>query len=280
MEIIETLSDMKRRSLEIAASGRTVGLVPTMGALHPGHMSLVEAAKAACDFTVVSIYINPAQFSVGEDLDTYPRSLETDRALLESAQVDILFLPRTLYPEGFKTTVHVKKITEPLCGQSRPDFFQGVATVVLKLFNIVRPHKAFFGEKDRQQLEVVKTMVRDLDMDTAIVPCPIHREPDGLAMSSRNNYLSAEERISARCLPAAMQAAQKWVREGGTSAANLKSKVRRIIETEKNARVEYISLCDSENFTELNRIEGKFLLALAIWIGKTRLIDNCILGSV
>jgi pantoate--beta-alanine ligase len=247
--------------------------------LHPGHMSLVEASKAECDFTVVSIYINPAQFSAGEDLDTYPRNMEADRTLLEAAHVDVLFLPRTLYPEGFKTAVHVNTITESLCGQSRPDYFQGVATVVLKLLNIVRPHKAFFGEKDRQQLEVVKTMVRDLDMDTAIVPCPIYREPDGLAMSSRNNYLSPEERISARCLSAALQTGQTWVNAGETSAAILSQKVRDIIETEKNARVEYISLCDSKNFTELNQIGDESLLALAIWIGKTRLIDNCILGS-
>lgn len=267
---------MKKWSRE--TKGR-IGFVPTMGYLHEGHLSLVRKAKNTCDFTVASIFINPKQFGANEDLSTYPVDLESDSAKLEALGVDVLFLPQRneIYPEGYKTYVNVEEITERLCGKSRPALFRGVTTVVIKLFNIVQPHTAFFGEKDWQQLNVIRTMVRDLDMDVIVEGLPTAREADGLARSSRNIYLSESERKSARCLSQSLEVAKKLVSRGELSAATIRDKVRSVIEEQNYTAIDYIAICDPQTFVEQTEIKGKTLVALAVWIGKARLIDNCLL---
>ena len=279
METINTIYEMKGRSAKVKSESRSIGFVPTMGYLHGGHMSLVEKSVSSCDFTVASIFINPAQFGEGEDLDRYPQDLESDRKKLEAAGVDVLFLPRreTLYPEGYKTYVQVESIVDHLCGKSRPGFFRGIATVVLKLFNIVRPHKAFFGEKDWQQSVVVETLIRDLNLDVELVRLPTVREADRLAMSSRNAYLSGEERKSALSLSQALEEARGRVRAGERSAEKIRHGIKQHIEKEDRAKVDYVSVCDPENFVERDEISGKTLIALAVHIGKARLIDNCLI---
>lgn len=278
MEIIASISEMQQTSEKIRTTGKSVGFVPTMGCLHAGHMSLVEKSVAICDFTVVSIFINPAQFGENEDLDTYPVDLEKDKRQLESAGVDALFLPtrKTMYPAGFRSFINVEGITDHLCGKSRPGFFRGVATVVLKLLNIVRPHKAFFGEKDWQQLAVVETLVRDFNLDVSIERLPILREANGLAMSSRNLYLTEEEIPSALSLSKALDLAKGKVQNGERSASRIRKEIRSFIEKRKGAEIDYISVCDPENFVEQEEINSTSLIALAVRVGKTRLIDNCL----
>ena len=278
MEIIESIPEMKRWSERTRELGKTIGLVPTMGSLHDGHMSLVKKSVATCDCTVVSIFINPAQFGKNEDLDQYPQDLEGDRRQLESAAVDVLFLPSRpdMYPEGYKTFVSVDGITDHLCGKSRPGFFRGVATVVLKLFNIVRPHTGFFGDKDWQQATVVETLLRDLNIDAAIDRLPLVREPSGLAKSSRNLYLSQEEITPALSLSRALTQATQRVQQGEISAETIRQEICHSIEKNKGAKIDYISICDPDSFIEQDEISDKALIALAVQIGKTRLIDNCI----
>ncbi|MCZ6541032.1 MAG: pantoate--beta-alanine ligase [Nitrospinae bacterium] len=282
MKILKTVEDMKTWSRTIRESGKTLGLVPTMGYLHEGHLSLARKSISACSHTVVSIFVNPKQFLPDEDLDTYPRDLETDRRELERLGVDALFLPsgEEMYPESFQTYVNVEGITSHLCGKSRPGFFRGVTTVVLKLFHIVQPHSAFFGEKDRQQLEVIRQMVRDLHMDIAIVGLPIVRETDGLAMSSRNRYLGKKERETAQSLNRALKQAQQWVAEGESSVEKICSGMRSLIEREGPAQVDYISVCDPKRFVELKEIRGQAVVALAVKVGKARLIDNCLIERI
>ncbi len=282
MEIINTIPEMKLWSDRARESHKTIGLVPTMGSLHEGHMSLVRQSVATCDFTVVSIFINPTQFGKNEDLDKYPKDLESDTNLLESAGVDVVFAPSSaeMYPEGYKTFVTVEGITDHLCGKSRPGFFRGVATVVLKLLTIVRPHTGFFGDKDWQQATVVETLLRDLNVDTTIERLPLLREPSGLAKSSRNFYLSREEMAPALSLSRALDAARQRVQNGEHSADRIKQEIRQTIEANKQARIDYISVCDPENFVELDEIKDKSLIALAVHIGKTRLIDNCLVRRV
>ncbi len=278
MEIIKTIPEMKRWSDQARESRKTIGLVPTMGSLHAGHMSLVQKSVSTCDVTVVSIFINPAQFGKNEDLDKYPQNLESDQRQLEPSGVDVLFLPsqKEMYPEGYKTFVTVEGITDRLCGKSRPDLFRGVATIVLKLFNIVRPHTGFFGDKDWQQATVVETLLRDLNIDAAIERLPIVRESDGLAKSSRNLYLSKEDIAPALCLSHALQQARLRVQNGELSADIIRREIRQMIEKNKDAKIDYISVCDPESFVEHDEIKDKSLIALAVHIGKTRLIDNCI----
>ena len=273
---------MKAWSRKVRQDGQTLGLVPTMGYLHAGHLSLARKSMSVCDRTVVSIFVNPTQFGAHEDLDTYPRDLEADRKELEQLGVDALFLPtgEDMYPEGFQTYVHVEEITDKLCGNSRRELFRGVTTIVLKLFNIVQPHSAFFGEKDRQQLEVIRKMVTDLNLDIEIIGLPIIREPDGLAMSSRNKYLGKAERKTALSLHEALQKAQQWVAQGESSVATLRSRMRTIIEREGQAQVDYISVCDPKRFEELEEIQGKAMIALAVHVGKARLIDNCLIERI
>ena len=282
MKILKTLDEMKTWSRKIREEGKTLGLVPTMGYLHQGHLSLARKSISACDRTVVSIFVNPKQFGPNEDLDTYPRDLESDRRELEQLGVSALFLPTAedMYPEGFQTYVHVEEITGKLCGESRREFFRGVTTLVLKLFNIVKPYAAFFGEKDRQQLEVVRKMADDLNLDIKIVGLPIVREPDGLAMSSRNQYLGETERKTAQSLHEALQQAQQLIAQGESSVATIRSRMRTIIEREGRAQVDYISVCDPKRFEELEEIQGEAMIALAVHVGKARLIDNCLIERI
>ncbi len=276
MKIITSIEAMRAFSEAARRDGKTLGFVPTMGRLHQGHMSLVERSLLATDVTVVSVFVNPAQFGKNEDLDTYPRDLKGDEARLALAGVDVMFCPETaaMYPEGYRTFVNVETLTDALCGKSRPDFFRGVATVVLKLFNIVRPHKAFFGEKDWQQLAVVQTLVRDLNLDVAIVRCPLVREKDGLAMSSRNEYLNGEQRVIALSLSKALETAKDLVAQGETSASSIRGAMTRILESREGAQVDYLSICDPETFIEHDTVQDPSLIALAVRVGDTRLIDN------
>jgi pantoate--beta-alanine ligase len=279
MRIIEHIREMQRWSEIQRQRGERIVFVPTMGFLHDAHLSLVRDGKKRGDRVVVSIFVNPAQFSPNEDFAAYPRDFERDRGLLEREHADILFHPsvREIYPEGYQTHVDVDKLGVLLCGAHRPGHFQGVATVVAKLFNIVRPHVAIFGEKDYQQLQLVRRLTRDLNFDIEIVGHPIVREADGLAMSSRNIYLSPEERQAALCLSRSLSRAACMVQRGETRGQVITDAVRAGIEKEPLARMEYVSLCDSATLEPVEEIEESALLALAVRIGKTRLIDNQIL---
>ena len=258
--------------------GTNIGFVPTMGYLHEGHMTLVEESLGTCDHTVVSIFVNPIQFGPNEDLDVYPHDLEGDIEKLESAGVDLLFQPHreTIYPEGFKTYVQVDEITDHLCGKSRPGLFKGVATVVLKLFNIVRPQHVFFGEKDWQQLAVIETLVRDLNLDIFVHRVPLVREPDGLAMSSRNRNLTSKERQKALSLSRSLEDAKEKISQGTTAACQLKQSIKDRITAESGMQIDYISICDPISLQEIEEVKGRTLIALAVKIGSSRLIDNCI----
>lgn len=279
MQIIESIAAMRCWSAEERRQDRRIALVPTMGYLHEGHLALVRDAKERGDRVVVSIFVNPRQFGPSEDFAAYPRDLERDRTLLESEDVDALFFPSAgeMYPAGAQTHVEVEKLSLPLCGAARPHHFRGVATVVAKLFNIVQPHVAIFGEKDYQQLQVIRRMARDLNMDVEIVGYPIVREPDGLAMSSRNAYLTAEERRAALCLSRSLCKAERFLRRGEASAAALLKMARAELAREPLAEVEYVKLCDPETLDEVERVEGAALLALAVRFGRARLIDNRVL---
>lgn len=279
MQIIEHIQEMQRWSEIQRHRGERIVFVPTMGFLHDAHLRLVRDGKKRGDRVVVSIFVNPAQFSPNEDFAAYPRDFERDRGLLEREHADILFHPsvREIYPEGYQTHVDVDKLGALLCGAHRPGHFQGVATVVAKLFNIVRPQVAIFGEKDYQQLQLVRRLVRDLNFDIEIVGHPIVREADGLAMSSRNIYLSPEERQAALCLSRSLSRAACMVQRGETRGRVITEAVRAGIEKEPLARVEYVTVCDSAILEPVEEIQESALLALAVRIGKTRLIDNQIL---
>jgi pantoate--beta-alanine ligase len=279
MQIIEHIQEMQRWSEIQRQRERRIVFVPTMGFLHEGHLSLVRDGKKRGDRLVVSIFVNPAQFSPNEDFAAYPRDFENDRRLLEKENVDVLFHPsiREIYPEDYQSRVNVDGLSSPLCGAHRPGHFQGVATVVAKLFNIVRPHVAIFGEKDYQQLQLIRRLVRDLNYDIEIVGHPIVREADGLAMSSRNFYLSPQERQAALCLSRSLRRAACMVHRGETRERVITDAVRARIEKEPLARVEYVTLCDSVTLRPVEQIQESALLALAVRIGKTRLIDNQIL---
>lgn len=251
-----------------------------MGYLHEGHMSLVHRARSENHAVVASIFVNPTQFGPREDLSTYPRDPESDSAKCREAGVDALFMPEVedIYPPDFQTYVDVEKVSAPLCGASRPGHFRGVATVVLKLFNIVAPTAAYFGAKDYQQLQVIKTMSKDLNLDVEVVACPTVREPDGLAMSSRNAYLTPHQRRQAVCLYQALQEAQGLFNKGETSAERYIEVMSARIRKEPDAAVDYISLTDPDRLQELQVVNGPVLAALAVRVGKTRLIDNMVLG--
>ncbi|MDZ7268677.1 MAG: pantoate--beta-alanine ligase [candidate division KSB1 bacterium] len=257
------------------------GFVPTMGYLHEGHLALVRRARAENDKVAVSIFVNPLQFGPREDLSTYPRALQRDLEMLAAVPADLVFTPdeREMYPPGFQTVVTVQNVTRPLEGSSRPTHFQGVATVVAKLFNIVQPTRAYFGQKDAQQTVVVRRMVQDLDFNLEVIVCPTVREADGLAMSSRNAYLSPEERRAAPVLYRALTAAQQAWRAGERRAESLRQEMRAIIAQEKLAVVDYVSVADPVTLEELETISGPALLSLAVFFGKTRLIDNVLLPA-
>jgi pantoate--beta-alanine ligase len=276
MKTVTGLEDLRlaRRALEGA-----VGFVPTMGYLHEGHLSLVRRARDECPHVVVSIFVNPAQFGPQEDLSKYPRDLPRDLALLEPLAPDLVWTPapEVLYPPGFQTWVEVEDVTRPLEGAMRPGHFRGVTTVVAKLFNAVGPQRAYFGQKDAQQAAVIRQMARDLDFPVEVIICPTVREPDGLAMSSRNAYLSAEERRAATVLHRALSAARDANQKGERRAAELRRIMQETIEAEPLAKMQYVSCADYDTLQELEQISGKALLSMAVFIGKTRLIDNFVL---
>ena len=279
MRIIEKISEMRAWSEAERRAGKRVAFVPTMGFLHRGHLRLVRAAKASGDRLVVSIFVNPTQFSPGEDFSGYPRDFERDCELLEAEGVDALFHPSVaeMYPPGAQTRVEVEKLSLPLCGASRSGHFRGVATVVTKLLNIVLPHLAVFGEKDYQQLQVIRRLVRDLSMGVEIIGHPIVREADGLAMSSRNAYLSETERAAAVCLSRALCRTERLFKRGELSARVLVRNALAELEKEPLTNVEYVKLCDAETLDEIDVIDAAAVLALAVRIGKARLIDNRVL---
>jgi pantoate--beta-alanine ligase len=279
MQIIERISEMQRWSEAERRQGRRIALVPTMGALHEGHLRLVHDGKMRGDQVVVSLFVNPAQFAPHEDFAGYPRDFERDRRLLDAEGVDVLFHPavQEMYPEGFDTGIEIRELSAPLCGAVRPGHFRGVATVVAKLFNIVRPHVAIFGCKDYQQLQVIRRLARDFNFDIEIIGHPTVREVDGLALSSRNAYLNSEERKAALCLYRSLRHAEEMVRCGERRGAAIVAGARAEIAREALARVDYVSLCDPESLQEIEQVQGAALLALAVRIGKARLIDNMIL---
>jgi len=261
---------------------KTIGLVPTMGALHDGHLSLVREARRMCDVVVVSVFVNPTQFGPGEDFEKYPRDLTKDTALLTDYNVDYIFAPTVdeIYPKGFSTYVSVEGLSEQLEGSSRPGHFRGVATVVTILLNTVRPDFAFFGQKDAQQALVIRRLVKDLAFDTEIVILPTVREDSGLAISSRNLYLTAEEQQAATVIHRALQAAKNAYKDGERSAGRLADLVRSTIEDEPRARLDYVSVADADTLERLDKLDERpILIALAAYIGKTRLIDNTILNK-
>lgn len=276
MQLIETVAAMKAQVAAWKAEGLTVGLVPTMGALHAGHESLMDAARAACDRVVVSVFVNPIQFGPNEDYDAYPRDIDHDSTVCEAHGVDAVFHPEPeeMYPENYSTFVVMETLTDALCGASRPGHFRGVCTVVNKLFNIVQPDLAFFGQKDAQQLAIIKRMVADLNMNVRVIGCPIVRESDGLAKSSRNAYLSPEERQAALVLSQAVRAGESAVSAGERNAAVVRDLMCAIIEKEPLARIDYIEVVDGLTMQPVEVIGSSALIALAVYIGSTRLIDN------
>ncbi len=276
MRVVHTIAEA--RAVRRALPG-TWGFVPTMGYLHEGHLSLVRRARAENDRVAVSIFVNPTQFGPHEDYARYPRDLERDLRLLEPLGVDLVFVPSVeeMYPPGFQTWVIVEEVSRPLEGASRPGHFRGVATVVAKLFHILQPDRAYFGQKDAQQTVVIRRMVQDLNIPVEIVICPTVREPDGLAMSSRNTYLNPEERRAATVLFRALQAAKARYEAGERDAERLREAMREVIRAEPLARIDYVSVAHPETLQELERVEGPALLSLAVYIGTTRLIDNLML---
>ncbi len=258
------------------AESRVMGLVPTMGALHEGHASLIARAKRECSPLIASIFVNPKQFGPNEDFAKYPRTFESDSEKLKQAGVDALFAPEAaeIYPKNFSTYVHVEGLSEKLEGRSRPGHFRGVTTVVMKLLQIVQPHFAYFGRKDAQQSRLITRMVRDLNLDSEIVVCPIVREADGLALSSRNTYLNSEERKAATVLYGALEAAKKELEAGSRDALRLQTSLRRKLDSERLAAVDYAQVVDSESFEPVVRVTRACYVLLAVFIGKTRLIDN------
>ncbi len=279
MERIQTVQDMQQWSDAVKAAGQTIAFVPTMGFLHEGHLELMRVGIRHADKLVVSIFVNPTQFGPNEDLNSYPRDEQGDLEKADGVGADIVFMPsvKDIYPEGSETIVRVQKLPLHLCGLSRPGHFDGVATVVAKLFNIVKPHIAVFGQKDYQQLAVISRMVMDLQMDIQIIGAPTHREPDGLAMSSRNSYLSEEERRSALCLKKAIDLARELFQRGETRAIVLKNAVCSLIESYPFTKIDYVNLCDSITLEDVDTLSEDVLLALAVHVGRTRLIDNCVL---
>ena len=278
MEIISTIKQVRRCVANARQDGKRIGLVPTMGALHAGHGALIERAVRQCDFVVVSIFVNPTQFGPNEDLDMYPRTFEQDAAYCEQLGAEVIFAPsaQAMYPQRQQTWVDVETLTDGLCGAARPGHFRGVTTVCAKLFNITTPDVAYFGQKDAQQARVIRRMVADLNMPLDICVCPIVREPDGLAMSSRNRYLSPDDRKRAVCLYAALEDCRRAVAEGYRDTGELIKRMRGRIE-QAGGRIDYVSIVDAETLEPAAALGRTALVALAVFFGSTRLIDNCIL---
>ena len=280
MRLITSIPEMKAFSTEARKEGRTIAFVPTMGYLHEGHRRLLIEAKKLGDATILSVFVNPSQFGANEDFAKYPRDMERDKAIAVEHGAEVLFAPEVfeMYPKGYGTFVDVPELADKLCGKSRSGHFRAVATIVAKFFNIVMPHKAIFGLKDYQQWLIIKKMVKDTDMDVEVVAVETVREADGLAMSSRNVYLSASERRAAAIIPKAMAAAREAVIKGERRGAAIEEIVKKIMEKEPSAVIDYVSVCDTDNLDGVEVIQGRALLAMAIRIGKARLIDNCLLS--
>lgn len=280
MEIVKTIKEVRDQVKEWKRQGLKVGLVPTMGYLHEGHQSLMKAARAENDKVVVSVFVNPIQFGAGEDLETYPRDMDRDSKACESVGVDLIFHPEPseMYMDDFCTYVDMSGLTGGLCGKTRPTHFRGVCTVVNKLFNIVTPDNAYFGQKDGQQLAVIRRMVRDLSMDVRIVGCPIIREEDGLAKSSRNTYLSPEERQAALVLSKSLKIAKDMVK-ATNSAKEVIDAMTKMVEEEPLAKIDYIEVVDALSMEPVDSFDKEVMLAMAVYIGKTRLIDNILIGE-
>jgi pantoate--beta-alanine ligase len=283
MRIVRKISIMQKVADRLREEGKSIGLVPTMGALHQGHLSLMQRARRENDIVVMSIFVNPTQFGPGEDYRRYPRPFQKDRLLAQREGIDIIFYPSVseMYGEGYSTYVEVERLSKVLCGLSRPGHFRGVASAVCKLFNIVKPHVAYFGQKDHQQLKIIKRMVQDLNMEIEIRECPIVREPDGLAMSSRNSYLSSQERKEALSLYRALKCAKRLIKEEN-SVPDVISEIEKIIQREPHAKIDYIKIVNPETLEDMKTIRpGRtVLVALAVWIGKTRLIDNILVKKM
>ncbi|GFR34235.1 pantoate--beta-alanine ligase [Thermobrachium celere] len=276
MLIIKSVDEMKRHMKDIKKQGRSIGFVPTMGYLHEGHMSLIKRARGENEVVVVSVFVNPTQFGPNEDYERYPRDEERDKKMCEEAGCDILFMPNKddMYRENYSTYVEVYGLTEGLCGAKRPGHFRGVATIVTKLFNIVKPDRAYFGQKDAQQLAVIKRMVKDLDFDIEIVGCEIVRDVDGLALSSRNTYLSEEERKQAPILYKSLLKAKEEIEKGERASEKLIDLIKTTILEMPDAQIDYIEIVNNETLKPIEKVEGEVLIALAVKFGKTRLIDN------
>jgi pantoate--beta-alanine ligase len=281
MKVCDRIQAMLSASRAGRYKGKRIGLVPTMGALHEGHLSLVRAARSKCDVVAVSIFVNPTQFGPNEDFSKYPRSFDRDCELLEKEGVDLVFAPSVeeMYPGGAITYVTVEGMSDKLCGRSRPGHFRGVTTVVSKLFHIVEPGMAFFGQKDAAQVAIIRRMVRDLNMPVEIVVCPIVREPDGLAMSSRNAYLTPEQRTSALVLSRALRRVRQVFDQGERSAAKLIEAGKHVIAEEPAVRLDYLEIVDPETLDAVELVSSKGLIAVAAFVGTTRLIDNLLLAS-
>lgn len=278
MNIVKTISEVRNEVKNWRKQGLSVGLVPTMGYLHEGHKSLIERACKENDKVVVSVFVNPTQFGPGEDLATYPRDIQRDAALCEDAGTALIFNPEPeeMYFDDFHTYVTMESLSDELCGKTRPIHFRGVCTVVSKLFHIVAPDRAYFGQKDAQQLAIIKRMVRDLNFDIEIVGCPIVREADGLAKSSRNTYLNPEERKAALVLSRAVRLGQELIQKGERNADVIVEKMKQLIEEEPLAKIDYVQAVDAISIQPVTEIKGTVLVAMAVYIGKTRLIDNFI----
>ncbi len=278
MEIIEAIEEMKEISAQGRLAGKTIVLVPTMGFFHEGHLSLMREGRRRGDLLVISLFVNPTQFGPNEDFKNYPRDFERDRRMAEGVGTDILFAPEAgeMYPPDHQTFVRVEKVTQNLCGRSRPTHFQGVTTVVTMLFEIVMPHVAIFGEKDYQQLVTIKQMVRDLHMNVEVMGMPTVREADGLAMSSRNTHLLPEERKAALSLYRSLQKAKDLLQKGERDADRILQEMKGILQSEPLVKIDYAQICDARTLEDLNRVEGDVVVALAAYLGKTRLIDNLV----
>ncbi|MBS3994322.1 MAG: pantoate--beta-alanine ligase [Alkaliphilus sp.] len=279
MLLINSIYMMNIATMEAKNEGKSIGFVPTMGYLHKGHISLIEKARSENDLVVVSIFVNPTQFGPKEDYEQYPRNLNRDMGMAKSVGADIIFCPEVsdMYPQNFKTTIHIKGISEKLCGSSRPKHFDGVATVVNKFFNIVKPTRAYFGRKDAQQVAIIEQMVKDLHMDVDIIPCPIIRDEDGLALSSRNVLLNKDERIAALVLNRSLNHAKALMKEKEINIVKIKKEILEMIAQEPLAIVDYVEILDSKSLNEIKELRGSILIALAVKIGETRLIDNIVL---
>lgn len=279
VKTVSKIGDMRNIADRLRREDRRIAFVPTMGFLHEGHLSLMRIGRKTADVLVASIFVNPAQFAPNEDFDTYPRDLKRDLDLCSKEDVDLVFMPTAgdLYPEGYETYVRLDHLPNHLCGLSRPVFFTGVATVVMKLFNIVKPHFAVFGEKDFQQLQIIKRMVLDLNVGIEIVSAPIVREPDGLAMSSRNAYLTPAQRPAALTLYRSLILAKEMLEKGIRETAQIIDEARRLIENQPETEIDYLTICDPETLTDMDCIDQSALMALAVRVGETRLIDNMIL---